>query len=235
MKSGRLTYGGGIVEEEAEQYRHDMLAEIASLPSQDEIELTDEMLDTRLWEGLDQVSAHSSYEITKAGFQPILRDYLRNISGSDRNFYVGVPAMEMFNYVCLTFRFRPKINKGLERFMQQKAWSYEDRGLDVSNINQLVDEHFLKKIDYEGIGLQKATIEKFRQAGIVTVGDFILNASTNHMHKFHKMSPTTLQRVAEHIEKEFGINRRDIKAHPILRESVFTRYAVLKSTQSTTE
>ena len=231
MEFNTFARGVNIVEEEAEQYRYNMLAEIAALPSQDDIELTDEMLDTELWKG---ISARSGYEIKRA-FQPTLRDYLQSVNGADREFLVGVPAMEMYNYVCLQFGFRPNVNIGLQRFMRNRGEEYRDRGLDIAYIDQMVNQHFLTELDFEEIGLQAATIEKFRQAEISTVGDFVLKGSTNYMQKFFGIHTATLKKVAEFINNEYGVNRRDLKTHPILRESLFTRYAVMKGSQSTTE
>lgn len=235
-KSSRLADGKDISEEAAEQYRYNMLAEVASLPNQDQIELTDDALDTNFWPEMNAAGFYTGSHHVNMKTCPTLRDYLDALK-NPKSSMATVPDVEIYYFVSLRFGFRPTVspNANLLGTAMQRDEAYSDKGLDVSFIDDLVGEHFGKKLDFSAIGLRKPTIEKFGEAGIVTVGDFIMKAPVEKMHKRYGMSIAPLRRVAEFIEREYGLNRTKLKTHVPLRETLKIRYAVMLAAQDETE
>lgn len=221
---------------EAEQYRHDMLSEVVSLPTQSEVTLTDEMLDTDFWPDLEAANFinYSHYATKKAC--PTLREYLETLS-APAGVMTSTSDIELYYFVSLRFGFRPTVaaSANLLGAAMKRDEVYSDQGLDVSEVDELVQTHFGTALNYEEIGLRASSIDAFKEAGIRTVGDFVMHASIERMKKRFGMSPAPLKRVADFIEREYGINRNALKSHPAMRETLKIRYAVIRAAQAETE
>ena len=220
---------------EAEQYRHDMLQKIASLPSQDEFDLS-EVSERNLWDDMykagfiDKVtSIHLYYRL------PTLGDVIKEPRDYANDEYFGDSAgLAVYNFICARYGFRPNVtpDSRLPILEQSHALRFKDHGLDVSEIDEKLDNCMMKPIEYENTRLRKVTIRKFQEAEIVTVGDFLTKASQSKMKSF-EIGPESLRHIRNWVKENYDVDKTSLTAHPWLFETVRVRYSILQGLAET--
>lgn len=236
-----------VTPEHGQQLRRNMLDSINNLPSQDEIDFS-KFADRDVFAdvyGADWIaeayrddrpsynSEHQEIKVLHSKY-PTLKALL-NETEDWAQIFRKWNHIDFYNRLCLTYGFHPDIpDTAFNPVEAQIENSREPNpGIDVQELDEILTSTLDLPVPFEEIGLAAKTIEKFKEAKIETVYDFIF--SNHRRFKAYGIGLGSVRNVKVYLREKYGIDRESIAKNNVQREAIGTKYFIENAMNSVKE